>query len=37
MVVSDGAPMVVPQMLRPGAPSPCMACSSTIMRAHSVP
>jgi hypothetical protein len=24
------------QMLRPGAPSPCMACSNTIMRAHSV-
>ncbi len=32
-----GAPIVVPQILRPGAPNPCMACSSTIMRAHSVP
>ena len=35
-VCSAGAPMVVPQILMPGLPSPCMAISSTIMRAHSV-
>ena len=34
---STGAPLVVPQMLLPGLPKPCIAASATIVRAHSLP
>ncbi len=29
--------MLIPPMVTPGLPRPCMACRSTIIRAHSVP